>query len=112
MTEQIVIEYAKAGCRKSQMILAEHYGEVCWEHAITHVNGRPLNMPDIKKTYDQAVEINKETGMPMAEVIYKLQAALDAHHMVYVKPYDDFKYNEPSRPIRGTNRTPPKKKHK
>jgi hypothetical protein len=112
MTEQSIIEYAKTGDKKCQIILAEHYGEVCWEHAITHVNGRPLNMPDIKKTYDQAVEINKETGMPMTEVTEKLQAALNAHHAPSVKPLPDFEYHEPSRRMRGTNRTPPKKKRK
>lgn len=124
MTEQTLVEYAKHGDPDAQKRLGEHYPGILWELAITHVNGRVLDMPDIKKTYDKMVEIHRTTAMSLTEVRDHLQKALNEHHapknedgspmtsaeMRFLKM--KFSQAAATPPRRGTNRTPAKKKRK
>lgn len=127
MTEQSLIEYAKAGDTGAIDYLAAHGFEgVDWKHAITHVNGRWLPGHEIKRVWDEMVKINKETGLIMDSIKVRLQGALDAHHMPKEKlsalspagrPWD-FNGNRRFVPVNklrfgnGSNYTPPKKKRK
>jgi hypothetical protein len=125
MTEQGLIEYAKAGDEKAILVLAgAGFEGVDWGHAITHVNGGWLPGHEIKRVWGEMVKINFETGMPIDEIQTKLQAALNAHHMPKGKPISLAMLSPAGRPWefsqqqhklkfgKGSNRMPPKKKRK
>jgi hypothetical protein len=125
MTEQSLIEYAIAGDTGAIDYLAAHGFEgVDWKHAITHVNGRCLPGNEIVLVWNEMVKLHKEHRAPYEEIKVGLQKALDEHNkrtrtVIPVaapspagRPWDfkskaNFKWG-----LRGTNRTPPKKKRK
>jgi hypothetical protein len=125
MTEQSLIEYAKRGDLDAITHLENAGVGVDWKYAITQVNGRSLTGEEIKRTWDEMINIHKETGLSMEEINNGLQAALNEHHKPLtaaevagkmLSPADrpwDFK-NKSTFKIggRGPNRTPPKKRRK
>lgn len=81
MTEQSLIEYAKAGDTGAiDYLAANGFEGVIWELAITHVNGGWLPGHEIKRVWDEMVNIHKTTAMSFEEVRDKLQEALNNHH--------------------------------
>jgi hypothetical protein len=126
MTEQSLIEYAKAGDRGAIDYLAVNGFEgVDWVHAITHVDGRWLPGNEIVLVWNEMEKIRLEKGLTMEQIRTGLQAALDTHEKRTKKvepamamaspagrPWDfkgkaNLKWGQ-----RSTNRTPPKKKRK
>lgn len=123
MTEQGLIEYAKAGDERAIAHLAGHGFEgVDWSLAITHVNGGWLPGVEIKRVWSEMVKINQATAMSMDDISRELQKALNQHHarvpvpaLVTASPAGrpwDFKTKAGFKFGRSTNRKPPKKKRK
>lgn len=125
MTEQGLIEYAKAGDQGAIGHLAGHGFEgVDWSLAITHVNGGWLPGDEIRRVWNEMVKIHQATAMSMDDISRELQKALNQHHAPVKsvaplltmtpagRPWDFRTKNGLRIGQRGTNRKPPKKKRK
>lgn len=125
MTEQSLIEYAKAGDTGAiDYLAANGFPGIDWKYAITHVNGRWLPGNEIVLVWNEMVKLRDGSGQDMAVIKTGLQKALDEHNkrtrtvapaLAIASPAGrpwDFKQKHNFKFGRGTNRMPPKKKRK
>jgi hypothetical protein len=126
MTEQSLIEYAKAGDKGAiDYLAANGFEGVDWTYAITHVNGRWLPGNEIVLVWNEMVKLRDGSGGNMAAIQKGLQDALDGHHTRTRKVDPVLAMASPAgRPWhftqkhslkwgqRGNKFTPPKKKRK